>query len=115
MHSLLEFFQRQNDGDDVQEELSKIYPIGSVPCFRTAPARRPGEISGKITWPCDPDNPNFPTLMVHESLQDQDFAILRVDDPLFVAPDGSITHYDGSHGTFFFLAHKMRSFFATFA
>lgn len=99
MHSLLEFLQRKNEGpDDILKELKTVYPTGTVPCFRTAPAKRPGEISGKLTWPCDPDNPNFPSLMVHESIQDNDFSLLKVGDPLFVAPDRSIVHYDGSHG-----------------
>ena len=99
MHSLLDFLQRKNEGhDDVLQELKTVYPTGTVPCFRTAPAKRPGEISGKLTWPCDPDNPNFPSLMVHESIQDNDFSLLKVGDPLFVAPDRSIINYDGSHG-----------------
>jgi len=107
MHGVLEFLQRIHNREEdtsvgVRDEMrrwsSEAYPTGRVPCFRTAPARRPGEISGKITWPCDPDNPNFPSLMVHESLQDQDFSLLRVGDPLFVAPDRSVVYYDGSHG-----------------
>lgn len=99
LHALLDYFQRQNDGEDLQKELEQVYPNGLVPCYRTAPARRPGEISGKITWPSDPENPNFPALMVHESLQDKDFSLLKVGDPLFVAPDRSVIYYDGSHGT----------------
>lgn len=98
MDALLEFFQRLNDGVNVQAELDKLYPDGHVPCFRSAPARRAGEISGKITWPCDPENPNFPALMIHESVQDKDFETIKVGDPLFVAHDKSIVPYDGSHG-----------------
>ena len=98
MDALLEFFQRQNDGEDVQSELETAYADGHVPCFRSAPARRAGEISGKITWPCDPENPNFPALMIHESVQDQDFKLIKKGDPLFVAHDKSIVPYDGSHG-----------------
>jgi len=98
MHALLDFFQRRNDGVDVQAELEQAYPDGHVPCFRTAPARRAGEISGKITWPCDPENPNFPALMIHETVQDKDFSLLKIGDPLFVAHDRSIVPYDGSHG-----------------
>jgi len=64
-----------------------------------APARRPGELSGKIAWPSDPENPNFPALMIHESVQDKDFSLIKVGDPLFVAHDKSIVPYDGSHGT----------------
>ena len=98
LHNLLEFLHRLNEGEDVLEELRDHYPCGLVPCFRTAPARKPGEISGKITWPSASDNPNFPDLMIHESLQDKDFHILRTGDPLFVALDGSIVYYEGSHG-----------------
>ncbi|CAJ1963171.1 unnamed protein product [Cylindrotheca closterium] len=98
MHALLEFFQRKNDGVDVQAELKETYPDGHVPCYRSAPARRDGEISGKITWPCDPVNPNFPALMIHESVQDKDFSLIKVGDPLFVAHDRSVVPYDGSHG-----------------
>lgn len=101
MHALLDFFQRKNDGVDVQAELAEAYPDGHVPCFRSAPARRAGEISGKITWPCDPMNPNFPALMIHESVQDKDYSVIKVGDPLFVAHDRSIIPYDGSHGTLF--------------
>ena len=35
--------------------------------------------------------------MVHESLQDRDFLLFRVEDPLFVALDRSVVYYDGSH------------------
>jgi hypothetical protein len=69
-----------------------------VPAYRTAPATRPGEMSGKISWPSDKENPNFPQLIIHESLQDRDYQLLRKGDPLFVALDGSIVYYDGSHG-----------------
>lgn len=98
LHGLLEFLQRYNSGEDVLGELQEAYPSGKVPTFRTAPAMRPGEMSGKISWPSDPDNPNFPTLMIHESLQDRDYEILRKGDPIFVAMDGSVVRYDGSHG-----------------
>lgn len=98
MHALLEFLQRRNAGDDVLGELKTAYPSGKVPTYRTAPALRPGEMSGKISWPSDPDNPNFPTMMIHESLQDRDFHLLRRGDPLFVELDGSVVLYDGSHG-----------------
>lgn len=59
---------------------------------------RPGELSGKICWPNDASNPNFPALMVHGSVQDRDFGELRVGDPLFVELDGTVVPYDGSHG-----------------
>lgn len=98
MHALLEFLQRRNAGEDVLGELNEAYPSGLVPTFRTKPAKRPGEMSYKITWPSDPENPNFPTLMVHESLQDRDFHVVRKGDPLFVGLDGTVSYYDGSHG-----------------
>ena len=75
-----------------------MYPGGVVPCYRSAPAVRPGELSGKICWPNDASNPNFPALMVHGSVQDRDFGELRVGDPLFVELDGTVVPYDGSHG-----------------
>lgn len=109
MHSLLEFLHLRNveleEEDDeegasssVLDGLSELYPGGIVPCYRSAPAVRPGEMSGKISWPNDPNNPNFPAYMVHKSLQDRDFEPLRVGDPLFVRVDGTIVPYDGSHG-----------------
>jgi succinylglutamate desuccinylase len=98
MHALLEFFQRKNQGLDLTAEFKEGYPNGLVPCFRTAPARRTGEISGKITWPSDAENPNFPSLMIHKSLQDKDFTLLQIGDPLFIGPDRSVIYYDGSHG-----------------
>jgi aspartoacylase len=108
MHSLLEFFQLRNlelqkgesiNGDPtVLDELRRIYPKNIVPCYRSAPAVRPGELSGKISWPNDESNPNFPSVIVHKSLQDRDFQPLRIDDPLFVSLDGTVIPYDGSHG-----------------
>ena len=106
MHSLLEFLHLRNleleKGDDANEKsvldhLRDIYPGGIVPCYRSAPAVRPGELSGKISWPNDPENPNFPAVMVHKSIQDRDFEPLRVGDPLFVSLDGEVIPYDGSH------------------
>jgi succinylglutamate desuccinylase len=107
LHSLLEFLHLRNleleKGDDANEKsvldhLREIYPGGIVPCYRSAPAVRPGELSGKISWPNDPENPNFPAVMVHKSIQDRDFEPLRVGDPLFVSLDGKVIPYDGSHG-----------------
>ncbi|KAL7550126.1 hypothetical protein ACHAWF_013369 [Thalassiosira exigua] len=106
LHALLEFLHLRNgelekdDGGDISGvlgQLEEIYP-GGVPCYRSAPAVRPGELSGKIGWPSCPTNPNFPARMVHKSLQDRDFHLIRVGDPLFVELDGSIIPYDGSHG-----------------
>ena len=106
LHALLEFLHTRNceanarsdAASTVLDRLRLLYPDGAVPCFRSAPARRPGELSGKITWPTDPENPNFPAVMVHQSLQDKDFELIRVGDPLFVALDGTVIPYDGSHG-----------------
>jgi len=108
MHSLLEFLhlrnldlQRGDKTDDkttVLNKLRHIYPNNIVPCYRSAPAVRQGELSGKISWPNDESNPNFPAVIVHKSLQDRDFEPLCVGDPLFVRLDGTIIPYDGSHG-----------------
>jgi len=100
LQALLEFLEQrnQNGEDNVLRFIRTRYPSGRVPCFRAAPARRAGELSGKIAWPLDNDNPNFPAVMVHKSIQDRDYQILRTGDPLFVSLDGSVIHYDGSHG-----------------
>eukprot|EP00578_Thalassiosira_sp_NH16_P026048 CAMPEP_0181094328 /NCGR_PEP_ID=MMETSP1071-20121207/9936_1 /TAXON_ID=35127 /ORGANISM="Thalassiosira sp., Strain NH16" /LENGTH=573 /DNA_ID=CAMNT_0023176653 /DNA_START=25 /DNA_END=1746 /DNA_ORIENTATION=+ len=117
MRALLEFLhlrnleleehqQQQPKGDDgndassspILDNLNELYPGGIVPCYRSAPAMRPGELSGKISWPADPANPNFPAVMVHKSLQDRDFHPIRAGDPLFVRLDGTVVPYDGSHG-----------------
>mmetsp|Transcript_3509 Transcript_3509/g.7883 ORF Transcript_3509/g.7883 Transcript_3509/m.7883 type:complete len:639 (-) Transcript_3509:354-2270(-) len=82
----------------VLDRLRRLHPGGTVPCYRSAPAVRPGELSGKISWPTDPTNPNFPAVVVHKSVQDRDFEPLRVGDPLFLSLDGKVIPYDGSHG-----------------
>jgi succinylglutamate desuccinylase len=100
MQALMEFLEQRNtQGEDaVMEQLRAGYPSGQVPIFRSAPAMVTGEMSGKIPWPCDAENPNFPMWMVHKSLQDKDFHVVRTGDPMFVALDGSIIPYEGSHG-----------------
>ncbi len=107
LHSLLEFLHLRNlelqNGNDANAKsvldcLRDTYPGGIVPCYRSAPAVRPGELSGKISWPNDPENPNFPAVVVHKSIQDRDFEPLRVGDPLFVDLNGKVIPYDGSHG-----------------
>lgn len=108
LHSLLEFLHLRNlelengNGNNgeptVLDMLRQIYPNNIVPCYRSAPAVRPGELSGKISWPNDDSNPNFPAVIIHKSLQDRDFEPLRIGDPLFVTLDGTIIPYDGSHG-----------------
>jgi len=98
MNAVLEFLDRRNKGEPVLDELKLIYPKQVVPCYRSAQAKMKGEMSGKISWPSADDNPNFPSVLVHKSIQDQDFKIVRVGDPLFVKLDGSLIRYDGSHG-----------------
>ena len=124
LHSLLEFLHLRNmelmttnDDDNntsrttttmLQQQLMEHYPNGIVQCYRSAPAKRPGELSGKIRWPIDNttstnSNPNFPAWMVHESIQDCDYRALHVGDPLFVDLDGNVITYDGSHGDIVYL------------
>ena len=75
MHALMEFLHLRNlelannatnNSDEIMppsilDQLKTLYPGGIVPCYRSAPAVRPGELSGKISWPNDESNPNFPT------------------------------------------------------
>lgn len=98
MHALLEFLDRRNKGEDVMAELNQVYPDHVVPCYRSAQAKKAGEMSGKISWPSADHNPNFPSVLVHKSIQDKDFHIVKTGDPLFVTLDGSIIPYNGSHG-----------------
>jgi aspartoacylase len=115
LNALLEYFhlynveliqeqqqQQQSDKHSVlQEQLMTIFPQGIVPCYRSSPDM-------KICWPTstyttdnnaqDNSNPNFPTWMVHESIQDRDFeTVLHIGDPLFVSLDGTtVIPYDGN-------------------
>ena len=98
MHSLLEYLDRRNKGEDVLAELKLQYPDNVVPCYRSAQAKKAGEMSGKISWPSADHNPNFPSVLIHKSIQDNDFHIIKKGDPLFVKLDGSLVRYDGSHG-----------------
>ena len=99
LKALFEFLQKSNDDyDSLMEDLAKIYPNGKVPCYRSALAKIPGQISGKIAWPSNEDNPNSPKWMVHKSLQDKDFHLIKKGDPLFLDLGGNIIRYDGSHG-----------------
>ncbi|CAJ1951728.1 unnamed protein product [Cylindrotheca closterium] len=91
--------QCEKSNEVLQQELKEYYPNGQVPCYRSAPSQREGEMSSKIPWPCDPDNENFPSWMVHKNVQDQDFALIHKGDPLFVDLDGTVIQYDGSHGS----------------
>ena len=110
LHSLLDYYSRPP------------YRNGCVPCFRSAPAVAQGELSGKIPWPSHPTNPNFPAYMIHEALQDREFArhlllllllslmhfsfyffpgdfeLVRTGDPLFIDLVGNVISYRGSHG-----------------
>ena len=104
LEAFLEFLERHNRTGDstrkgtVLRELEEWYPTGRVPCFRSALAKKPGEMSGKIRWPCSDHNPNFPAYMVHKSIQDQDFKLIKTGDPLFQTMEGDVIPYDGSHG-----------------
>uniref|UniRef100_A0A7S2UKJ8 Aspartoacylase n=1 Tax=Attheya septentrionalis TaxID=420275 RepID=A0A7S2UKJ8_9STRA len=98
MHFLFDFLEQRNAGKDPLKDISEVFPSGRVPCYRSAKAQRPGEISGKIPWPCTEDNPNFPLFMVHKSLQDRDFHLIKTGDPLFVTIEGDTIYYEGSHG-----------------
>ena len=100
LDAVLEFFERHNtQPEKVYEELQDCFRSGKVPCYRSAKARRPGEMSGKIAWPSDPENDNFPAWLVHKDVQDKDFQEIRTGDPLFVDLDGNTVNYDGSHGS----------------
>jgi len=99
LKALFEFLQKSNeDYDGLMTELERFFPNGKVPCYRSALAKIPGQMSGKIAWPSDEDNPNFPKWMVHKSLQDRDFHLIKKGDPLFLDLGGNIIPYDGSHG-----------------
>ena len=100
LNTLFEFLHLYNEQPaKLRRRLYDFYPSGEVPCYRSALASRHGEVAGKISWPCIGDNPNFPTYMIHKSLQDNDYMMLRKGDPLFVDLDGNIIPYDGSHGS----------------
>ena len=100
LEAALEFLERHaTEPEALEKELNECYPEGKVPCYRSAPSQRKGEMSSKIAWPCDPDNENFPAWMVHKDVQDQDFSEIKTGDPLFVDLDGNVIAYDGSHGS----------------
>ena len=104
LETFLEFLELHNSKDaDVMQQIKDWYPTGRVPCYRSALAKKPGEMSGKIKWPCADHNPNFPAYMIHKSIQDQDFKLLKTGDPLFVTMEGDIIPYDGSHGDVFLM------------
>jgi len=104
LDAALEFLDRGNgeirpSSPEVMKELRKHFSNGTVPCYRSAPAKVRGEMSAKISWPCDPENENFPAWIVHQSVQDKDFTEIRTGDPLFVDLEGNVLPYDGSHGS----------------
>eukprot|EP00934_Nitzschia_sp_Nitz4_P002738 Nitzschia sp. Nitz4//scaffold108_size72880//54373//55542//NITZ4_005825-RA/size72880-processed-gene-0.59-mRNA-1//-1//CDS//3329532699//2728//frame0 len=113
LDAVLEFVHRHNtEPEQLRQELDEYYktnvvdpdddvvvPKGLLPCYVSAPALRKGEMSAKLSWPSDPENPNFPAWMVHKSIQDKDFCMLHKGDPLFVDLDGNVIPYDGSHGS----------------
>jgi hypothetical protein len=96
----LEFLKRRKEEPEkLREELKSYYPTSRVPCYRSAPALRNGEMSAKIQWKSDQDNENFPQWLVHKDVQDKDFHEIKTGDPLFVNLDGEVIPYDGSHGS----------------
>ena len=98
---MLEYLHLYNSNSEKLEQILRgMYQSESfkVPCYRSANAIRKGEMSGKITWPCDDDNLNFPAYMIHKKLQDADFQLVKKGDPLFVDLDGNVIPYDGSFG-----------------
>jgi succinylglutamate desuccinylase len=100
LYALLEFFERHNqDHESLMAELRESFVNGRAPCFRSAKAQRPGEMSGKLTWPCDEENVNFPAVLIHKNLQDNDFKLIKTGDPLFVDLEGNVIPYSGSHGS----------------
>ena len=100
LYALLDFLHSHNQNPrELYEKMSRDFPSHEVPCFCSAPAKRPGEMSGKITWPSDPENPNFPAVMVHKDLQDKDFHLVQTGDALFIDLDGKEIPYSGSHGS----------------
>ena len=129
LDAVLEFLHRsQTEPAILLQELQAMYPDGIVPCFRSAPAIRKGEMSAKLVWPTFDDdqneededekddnehdydegthhtsriniqNENFPKWIVHKDVQDRDFYPITTGDPLFVTIDGEVIPYDGSHG-----------------
>jgi succinylglutamate desuccinylase len=100
LNSAMEFLHRhEQEPAKLLEELKESYPSGRIPCYRSAPALRKGEMSAKLVWPSDPDNENFPQWLVHKNVQDKDFTEIETGDPLFVNLDGEVIPYDGSHGS----------------
>ena len=96
---ILEYLEIHNqDSKSAINGLLEHYDDYAVPCWRSAPAVEPGELSGKISWPTDSVLGNFPAALVHPDIQDRDWTVVRVGDPLFVRPDGSTINYHGSHG-----------------
>lgn len=97
--ALFQFLQRSNeDADSIDQHLKECYPTGKIPCYRSALSNMAGQMSSKIEWPVDDENPNFPALMIHKSVQDRDFHSIRKGDALFVDLAGNIIPYDGSYG-----------------
>ncbi len=102
LHALLEFMQCYNDdATSLDKTLRSMYEKNKfrVPCFKSATASRKQEMSGRISWDSVPENPNFPSLMVHKNLQDKDYQQVRTGDPLFVDLDGVEVPYDGAYGS----------------
>jgi aspartoacylase len=73
LHAILECMERRNQSvDDIEKDIANYFSSSHIPCFRSAHAVKEGELSGKIAWPSDPENPNFPAYMVHKERQDRE-------------------------------------------
>jgi len=102
MYSALEYLSLYNTNPAQLDKVLRDHYESSgfkVPCFRSVLSYKKGHMSGKLDWPSIDDNPNFPELMVHKDLQDQDFQKVEKGDPIFVDLEGNSIPYDGSHGT----------------
>ena len=103
LHYFLEFLNDVDAGRQLLQEACG----DTIPCFHTvfpnaSPSvkqQRQQQLTGKIPWPSDPENDNFPAWLVHPQIQDQDYSKVRTGDPLFInGKDQSVVCYDGSHG-----------------
>uniref|UniRef100_A0A7S2MVI1 Aspartoacylase n=1 Tax=Helicotheca tamesis TaxID=374047 RepID=A0A7S2MVI1_9STRA len=99
IHYFLEYLEKQNKNEqNINTLLEEWYPEGQLTIFKAAKACEEGQLCGRIRWPSDPENPNFPQFLVHKSLQDRDFHKIQKGDALFVDLDGNVINYSGSHG-----------------
>jgi aspartoacylase len=93
----LEFLQKHQEDDT--SVLKELGDSTAVTCYHTAvPGPKDHAMTGKIAWPSDDSNPNFPAWLVHPSIQNMDYSLVREGDPLFINMTGETIPYDGSHG-----------------